>query len=122
MSGNITGSLQAKKGFYYAVVNLIGPDGSRKQRWIATGYPEKGNKRRATQKMREILEKLEAQNVSFDSSMKFYELLEQWLEASKLRLRESTYRNYKTVMEAHIIPYFKNTGIKVRDLKPMHLE
>ncbi len=54
--------------------------------------------------------------------MKFYELLEQWLEASKLRLRESTYRNYKTVMEAHIIPYFKNTGIKVRDLKPMHLE
>ena len=31
MSGNITGSLQAKKGFYYAVVNLVGPDGSRKQ-------------------------------------------------------------------------------------------
>lgn len=122
MSGNITGSLQAKKGFYYAVVNLIGPDGSRKQRWIATGFPEKGNKRKATQKMHEILEDLEAQNVSFDSSMKFYELLEQWLEASKLRLRESTYRNYKTVMEAHIIPYFKNTGIKVRDLKPMHLE
>ena len=122
MSGNITGSLQAKKGFYYAVVNLTGQDGSRKQRWIATGFPEKGNKRRAAQKMREIIEDLEAQNVSFDSSMKFYELLEQWLEAAKTRLRESTYRNYKTVMEAHIIPYFKNTGIKVRDLKPMHLE
>lgn len=122
MSGNITGSLQAKKGFYYAVVNLVGSDGSRKQRWIATGFPEKGNKRRAAQKMREIIEDLEAQCISFDSSMKFYELLEQWLEAAKTRLRESTYRNYKTVMEAHIIPYFKNTGIKVRDLKPMHLE
>ena len=72
--------------------------------------------------MREIIEDLEAQCISFDSSMKFYELLEQWLEAAKTRLRESTYRNYKTVMEAHIIPYFKNTGIKVRDLKPMHLE
>ena len=122
MSGNITGSLQTKKGYYYAVVNLIAPDGGRKQRWIATGFPEKGNKRRATQKMREIIEDLEAQNVSFDSSLRFWEVLELWLEASKLRLREATYRNYKTVMDAHILPYFKKTNIKVRDLKPMDLE
>ena len=122
MSDNITGSLQVKKGFYYAVINLTGPDGKRKQRWISTGYPEKGNKRRAAQRMREIIEELEDQNVTFDSSMKFYEALEMWLEASKLRIRESTYRNYKTVMDAHIIPYFKESGIKLRDLRPYHLE
>lgn len=122
MSDNITGSLQVKKGFYYAVINLTGPDGKRKQRWISTGYPEKGNKRRAAQRMREIIEELEDQNVTFDSSMKFYEVLEMWLEASKLRIRESTYRNYKMVMNAHIIPYFKESGIKLRDLRPYHLE
>ena len=122
MSGNITGSLQVKKGYYYAVVNLIGPDGKRRQRWISTGYPEKGNKRNATQRLREIINELEGQNIRFHNGMKFWELLELWLEATKMRVRESTYRNYKIVMEAHIIPYFKNTGVKVRDLCPHHLE
>lgn len=122
MSGNITGSLQVKKGYYYAVVNLIGRDGKRRQRWISTGFPEKGNKRNAAQRLREIIAELEDQNVRFHSGMKFWELLELWLEASQMRIREATYRNYKTVMEAHIIPYFKNTGVKVRDLCPHHLE
>ena len=122
MSGNITGSLQVKNGFYYAVINLKGPNGKRKQRWIATGFPEKGNKRRATQRMKEIIAEMEEQGISYDSSMKFHEVLEMWLEASKLRIREATYRNYKLVMDAHIIPYFKELDIKVRDLRPYHLE
>ena len=37
-------------------------------------------------------------------------------------MRESTYRNYKLVMNAHILPYFKALNIKVRDLRPYHLE
>ena len=122
MTGMITGSLQVKKGYYYAVINLIGEDGKRKQRWISTGLPEKGNKRNAAQKLHEIIVDLEAQKVRFDSSMKFWELLELWLESSKGRIRDSTYQNYKTVMNAHIIPYFKNLGIKARDLCPHHLE
>lgn len=122
MAEGITSSLQIKRGIYQVVVNLTGPDGKRKQRWISTGLTVKGNKRAATQKMHEIVADLEAQGVKYDSNMKFYELLELWLEASKTRLRESTYRNYKTVLNAHVIPYFKNTGIRARDLCPHHLE
>ena len=58
MSGNITGSVQVKKGYYYAVLNLIGPNGKPKQRWIATGLTEKGNKRKAVQRMKEIIAEL----------------------------------------------------------------
>lgn len=122
MSGNITGSVQVKKGYYYAVVNLIGPNGKRQQRWIATGLPEKGNKRKAVQRMKEIIAELEEQGITYDSSLKFHEVLELWLETSKDRVRESTYRNYKLVMNAHILPYFKALNIKVRDLRPYHLE
>ena len=109
MSGNhITGSVQVKKGHYYAVLNLIGPNGKPQQRWIATGLTEKGNKRKAVQRMKEIIAELEEQGVVYDSSLKFHEILELWLENSKSRVRESTYRNYKIVMNAHIIPYFKD--------------
>ena len=123
MSGNhITGSVQVKKGHYYAVLNLIGPNGKPQQRWITTGLTEKGNKRKAVQRMKEIIAELEEQGVVYDSSLKFHEILELWLENSKSRVRESTYRNYKIVMNAHIIPYFKDLNIKARDLRPYHLE
>ena len=45
-----------------------------------------------------------------------------WLEASKQRMREATYRNCKFVFDAHIIPYFRQTGVKLQDLCPHHLE
>ena len=34
----ITGSLQKKKGLYYAVLNLYDDYGKRKPKWIPTGY------------------------------------------------------------------------------------
>ena len=41
----ITGSLQKKKGLYYAVLNLYDDYGKRKPKWIPTGYTIKGNKK-----------------------------------------------------------------------------
>ena len=43
----ITGSLQKKKGLYYAVLNLYDDYGKRKPKWIPTGYTIKGNKKKA---------------------------------------------------------------------------
>ena len=40
----MTGSLQVKKGAYYAVINLYTLDGKRKQKWVSTGVPALGNK------------------------------------------------------------------------------
>ena len=34
----MTGSLQTKKGKYYAVLNLKDKRGNRKQKWICTGF------------------------------------------------------------------------------------
>ena len=118
----LTGSLQIKKGHYYAVVNMPSEDGKRRQRWISTGLQVNGNKKTATHRLREILNELEEQNHQFHSGIKFWELLDMWLEASKQRMRESTYRNCKWVFNAHIIPYFRQTGVKLQDLCPHHLE
>lgn len=43
----IAGHLQEKKGYFYAVLNYKDERNKRKTKWIATGLPVKGNKKRA---------------------------------------------------------------------------
>ena len=83
----LTGTLQIKKGRYYAVVNMPSVNGKRQQRWIATGLEVNGNKKTANRRLREILAELEEQNHQLHSGIKFWELLEMWLEASEQRMR-----------------------------------
>ena len=50
----MTGSLQVKNGKFYMIINDR-ENGKRKQKWIATGFDVRGNKRRAEQLLRETL-------------------------------------------------------------------
>ena len=43
----VAGHLSEKKGYYYAVLNYKDYTGKRKSKWVSTGLPVKGNKRRA---------------------------------------------------------------------------
>ena len=43
----IAGHLQIKNDYYYMVLSYMDSDGKRKQPWIPTGLPAKGNKKRA---------------------------------------------------------------------------
>ena len=52
----MTGRLQKKNDFYYAVIQMKDSNGQRKQKWVATGLPVKGNKARATEELRQILD------------------------------------------------------------------
>ena len=122
MPNNITATLQAKRGLYYVVLSLKNPDDTRKQKWIGTGLPVKNNKRAAEQKMREIVAQYESEQRLYDSNVPMWQLMEMWLESVKLDVRPSTYKIYKLVVEAHIIPYFKEHTIKAKDLLPRHLE
>lgn len=122
MPNDITATLQSKKGFYYVVLNLKNPDETRKQKWISTGLPVKNNKRAAEQRMREIVAQHEAEQRLYDSNVPMWQLMEMWLDKIQLEVRPSTYKNYKLVVEAHIIPYFKEHDIRAIDLLPRHLE
>ena len=42
----IAGHLQIKNDYYYMVLSYTDSDGKRKQPWIPTGLPVKGNKKR----------------------------------------------------------------------------
>lgn len=43
----VSGFLSIKKGYYYVVLGWTDANGKRHQKWVATGLPQKGNKRRA---------------------------------------------------------------------------
>ena len=47
----VSGTLALKNGYYYAVLSYRDAAGKRHQKWVSTGLPQKGNKRRAEQEL-----------------------------------------------------------------------
>lgn len=43
----LPGHPQEKNGYYYLVLTYPGREGRKKTKWISTGLPVKGNKKRA---------------------------------------------------------------------------
>lgn len=50
----VAGHLQEKKGYFYAVLSFKDVTNKRKTKWIATGLPVKGNKKKAEAALAEI--------------------------------------------------------------------
>ena len=116
----MTGSLQEKRGIYYCVLNYRTPEGKRKQKWITTQLPIKGNKRKAEKFLLEILHKYSEEDFIETSSSNFCQYMKEWLENKKSTVELSTWEGYQTYVEKHIIPYFKPMNLKLEDLTPSH--
>ena len=110
----MTGSLQVKNGKYYMVLNST-ENGKRKQKWISTGLPEKGNKRKAEQTLREKLTEEEKRNPVVCSDMTVADCVRRWLIRMRRRVDEVTYRSYQHTAETHILPYFDENRLKLCD-------
>lgn len=127
----ITGSLQKKKGLYYAVLNLYDDYGKRKPKWIPTGYTIKGNKKKAEGKLEQF--KIEYEQKSkiqlrdpniYDKykNILFCDYMLEWLEKQKGKVEQTTYIGYEQVIKGRLYKYFKAKKIKLVDLKPKHIQ
>ena len=115
----MTGSLTEKNGKYYIVLNLY--EGSRRKRkWIATGLPVKGNKRKAEQMLREKLLEYERTPLAAKSDTLLSDYIRHWLTIVQRRVDEVTFQGYEINATSHILPYFDQLGIKLQDItQPM---
>lgn len=113
----MTGSIQIKNGKYYAVINLNDINGKRKQKWISTGYEVKGNKKKAEQFLRDKLKEFEDNAEVINTAVLFCDYIEYWLDSVKIKIDESTYQSYCTIAKVHILPYFKQNHILLKDVK-----
>ncbi len=112
----MTGSLQTKNGKYYMVLNLQ-ENGKRKLKWISTGLPEKGNKRKAEQMLREAL-------LAYDNAPRFPKtdmlfsdyITGRWLPYVRRKVDEVTYQGYELLAVRHVAPWFQERGVKLADV------
>ena len=114
----MTGSLTVKNGKYYAVLNVY-ENGKRKKKWISTDLPEKGNKRKAEQFLREKLAEYERMEGIVRSDVRFSDYVRIWLEQIARTVDPVTMQGYQVTADGHILPYFdeKKTALADTDCK-----
>ena len=121
----ITGSVQQKGGKWYAVLNLKDIDGKRKIKWISTGLPIRGNKKKAEKILEQQIDKY-SENLIDENNVKSNIILadyfEKWLPKAKNKVKPNTFRTYNGNMNNHIIPYFRERKIRLQQLCPIDLE
>lgn len=120
---NVTGSLYEKNNKWQMMINYYDVDGKRKQKSKSTGLCIKGNKRKAQIMLDGLLYEYSNDVTKLLSKdMPFSEYMLQWLEEYRSEVRDNTYQNYKYVVEAHIVPYFREKGITIKELRPRDLK
>ena len=120
----VAGHLQIKKGYFYAVLNYKDKRGNRQTKWISTGLPEKGNKRKAETELVKIRSAFEIPQEIGDlsSDMLFADYLEQWLDIVKTRIKITTFSSYSGMVNSTIAPYFRKKNIRLCDLEARHIQ
>lgn len=122
----VAGRLQEKNGYYYMVLSYTGPDGKRKQPWVATGLPVKGNKKRAEEMLRELRRSYTPpkapQKQELGPDMPFSEYMLYWLKIIRPSVQETTWSSYCFNVKNHIVPYFEEKGITLGGLQARHIQ
>ncbi|GHU94766.1 site-specific integrase [Clostridia bacterium] len=113
----MTGSLHVKNEHFYMVLNTY-ENGKRKQKWIATGLIEKGNKTRAKVMLAKTLSEY-TENKQIDtptSATLFSTYLVHWLKTTEKTVDPVTYYGYEDTAKAQVIPYFERTKIMLENM------
>jgi integrase len=127
------GTIQEKFGHYHMVLEWYEIEEGKKKRkvkWFSTGLKLKGNKRKAEQMLKQKLVEFENElmhgNGQCDKEMYFSEFMKSWLEERKCDknkpIRANTWESYSKAVTKHIIPYFDQRCMKLKDLKRKDLE
>ena len=119
----MTGSLQIRNGRYQMVLEL----GEGKQKWISTRLSVSRNKRKAEKMLQDAIRAYEekvAQKALQDSApeMMATDLIKEYLAAKKGSIRANSYTSYMETATLHLIPYFEELGVTVRQIGAAHVQ
>ena len=119
----VAGHLQEKKNLYYIVLDFQDEKGKRRQKWLPTGLPIKGNKKKAEAMLADA-------RVNFapptteprEGETLFSEYLIDWLEIAKPTIAQTTYASYRQMTKGVIVPYFEERNITLTGIKPQDIQ
>lgn len=119
----VAGHLSEKKGYYYAVITYYDRNGKRKFKWIPTGLPVKGNKKKAEAFLLETRRDFQPESDKLlGDDILFADYMEQWLEIVKSTISISTYSSYSKCVKGIISPYFRERKILLRNLQAKDIQ
>jgi len=119
----MTGSLQIKRGKYYAVLNMKDELGQRKTKWIPIGISAEGNNKRvATKALRRTITEYENKNIVYSKDIYFVDWLRDCVKNSKNRVELTTWEGYECYFRVHLEPYFTKNKVKLKDVTPKHIK
>ena len=123
----IAGHLQIKNDNYYMVLNYTDANGKRRQPWIPTGLPAKGNKRRAEKLLLDTRKSfvppvVSKENEDISSDMLVADYMELWLEIIRSSVEKTTFSSYTQMVKGKIAPYFRNTGLTLDGIQAKHIQ
>ena len=121
------GSLQIKNGKYYAVISTKDEYGKYKKIWINTGFEIKGNKKKAEQKLNELLieydngEILQNKRNDHSNDILFGDYLQKWLLSIKNKVEEITFAGYKKNIDI-LSKYYDEKKVYLKELQPQDIQ
>ena len=118
----IAGHLQEKKGLYYMVLSYKDKSGKRVSKWLPTGLPVKGNKKRAEDMLMAARAEFVAGEAAIDRDMPFSSYLVQWMEIARSTLKPNTAAGYASMIQNPIAPYFQQRGITLGGLQAVDIQ
>lgn len=117
----VAGHLSEKNGNYYAVLSYTDAFGKRRTKWVNTGLPVRGNKKKAEAFLMEERKKFQtAEPVT--GGVLFADYIEQWLEVAKPTIAVATYASYCSMVKRVIAPYFWERRITLQGLTPKDIQ
>ena len=117
----VAGHLSEKNGNYYAVLSYTDAFGKRRTKWVSTGLPVRGNKKKAEALLMEERKKFQtAEPVT--GGVLFADYIEQWLEVAKPTIAVATYASYCSMVKRVIAPYFRERRITLQGLTPKDIQ
>ena len=121
----VAGHLQEKNGYFYAVLSYKDSSNKRKTKWIPTGYPVKGNKKKAEAFLTEQRKAFEIPEEDVSSAAPdelFADYLERWLQIAKGTIAITTYSSYEGMLRYPLLPWFREKGVTLKGLTARHIQ
>ncbi len=123
----VSACLREKHDYYYIIISYY-EEGKRRQIWKSTGLKVRGNKRKAEQLLadyqkryspeeQQLLPEQEEQAIIKSiqrNDVLFGDYMQEWCEAQRGVIEESTYCNYKRQINRAIVPYFNQRRITLQ--------
>jgi integrase len=119
----MSGSLQVKGKYYYAVLSIKDENGKNKTKWVSLKISaERGNKRKAETELKRVINEYETRDGVNYTDVLFCDYLKQWLEEHRPNITQGSYEGYINFLDKHIYPYYSDLAVKLFDLKPLHIQ